>query len=81
MIKELKYSWPHLPIINLVFSHWGCAYWHFFDVRDYDDYCMHCELKERHPWRFKMFKLFCDIDAKITKLFDKNNHINDEVPF
>jgi hypothetical protein len=77
----MKYSWTQKPILRW-FSCWhGTPYWHFYDPIDWEEYEMTLSLKKFHPIRYKWFILLCIIDEKVTKLIDKKNVINNDIPF
>lgn len=79
--SEMQYSWTNKPILRWFLTYWGCPYWHFYDPRDWEDYEMTLTLKKHHPIRYMWFTFLCIIDEKVTKIKDRNNYINNDIPF
>ena len=77
----MKYSWTQKPLIKWLVCWHGTPYWHFYDPRDWEDYEMYLSLKNHHPIRYIWFTFLCIIDEKVTKIFDKKNVINNDIPF
>ena len=77
----MQYSWTNKPILRWFLCWHGTPYWHFYDPYDWEEYEMTLSLKKFHPIRYKWFIFLWIIDEKITKMLDKNNYINNDIPF
>ena len=78
---SLIYKWVHWPLIRYIFCQWDMPYWGFFNIRDEVDYQMFMDLKTEHPVKYRWFLLLKSIDERITKYLDRNNYINNDIPF